>query len=136
MTLEVKNAILCDMVRREDNFKLLAIGVYSATVTFSYFPAIAQFTLLANVITSQVGHQNSLHIRVKLDDELNQDMEGEIMLSDEPSDWIAIQLQPIQFVVPTVMSAEALREDGTWYPFFKIRVIRAALPSSALQPLS
>ena len=44
MPLKIKNAILCDSVRTEDNGKHILNGVYSGSIVFPEFPTQFSFT--------------------------------------------------------------------------------------------
>jgi hypothetical protein len=123
MTVHITTALLCDIIRREDSGKLIAIGIYSKSVGIPVMPAIATFNLLLKVETSESGTQR-LAVRVLRNGVEYQTLEGDIHTSEPSSDWLPLQLQPIEFLVPGRLSFEQETTDGNWREFYRIDVVR------------
>lgn len=124
MAIEVETALLCDQVRQEVNGKLIAIGIYSSSVVLGTFPAVAHFTVLARIRTDTPG-THTLNLRVKLGDEVQHEVEGQLEVRAAQADWLPIPLQPVQFMVPTSLSIEQQVQGGDWVKFLRTDVQRA-----------
>ena|ERR1700733_4642203 len=46
----IRNVIVCDDIRREDNGKLILIGVYSDQILIDSFPAVLTFTIYCEIM--------------------------------------------------------------------------------------
>ena len=123
MKVDINSAILCDLIRIENNGKFIAIGIYSSSVVFTSFPVIAQFSLLTQVRADSIGVQK-IEFRVMVSGEENQRLIGDFEAAKVSDEWIPVQLQPIQFQVPAILSVEHLRANNTWAEFFRINVER------------
>lgn len=119
--LAIDRSILCDAVRREDNGKFIAIGIYSASVLVSKFPSTLQFTLLVN-LTVKDNDKHKINIRIKVDDEIKATLEGEVQLHKYFSEWMPITLPPIEFVAESILLCEQKIEDGAWENFLEMPI--------------
>ncbi|MDO8421741.1 MAG: hypothetical protein Q7S99_06240 [Parvibaculum sp.] len=57
MKIRLQYALICDDVRREDNGKLILIGVYGRHVGYSALPVVASFSLVVSILTDGVGEE-------------------------------------------------------------------------------
>ena len=73
MTATIESVFVCDDVRREDNGKLIIIGVYGRDIGFSQFPA----TIAPRLV-----------IRFNLDGPIDGEVELRSLLDDEPKTTI------------------------------------------------
>ncbi len=101
MTFEA--VLICDQVRREDNAKLLFIGVYTDIVNVSRLPFPINLTLVAQVRVMEAG---SFRFNVNVTDPLGNNVveglagEGRYEGEEGRTAWFPIALPPF------VMSAE------------------------------
>ncbi|MFN3462818.1 MAG: hypothetical protein ACK4X1_01960 [Terricaulis sp.] len=108
MTLPFKidYAIVCDQVRREDNGKLLFIGVYGTSLLLNTFPGTVALSLIMKVRPTKLGDSN-LQFRAMLEgDEL---ASGEItfhLSSHEPA-FAGLPPLPLQIGKPGQLKWEA-----------------------------
>lgn len=99
----IEAVILCDQVRREDNGKLLLIGVYSDVITVPRLPLLIQLTLAIEV---RVVHAGPFRFSIDVTDPLGNHVveglagEGKYEGEDGRTSWFHIPLPPI------VLSAE------------------------------
>jgi hypothetical protein len=125
MNVQFTGALLCDQVRQELNLKFIIIGVYSASVAFASFPSVSQFQLFAHSRMTALG-KCMLSVRVMVDGVENHRLEAEVVVEQPGEDWVTLPLQPIQFLVPGVLSVEYADETGEWIEFFQIKVVRTS----------
>ena len=119
-------AILCDDIRKEDNGKYIAIGIYSSNVVVGMFPVISRYCLLMRA-RMEGAHSETLKFRVLVDGAEVQRMEGFIEGTQPGEDWLPIVLQPIKLDVPAPLTLEQESSEGEWSEFFRISVIRPPL---------
>jgi hypothetical protein len=96
-SFDVEYAILCDDVRREDNGKLIFIGVYSHALTLQVFPATLSLQLVIGVMPKRKGNV-SIEVRGLLDGALSVGMTGSISLGGTTIEPVAIP--PLPFAIP------------------------------------
>ena len=66
--MKIHNAIVCDSVRKEDNGKLLFIGVYPSDILVATYPQIVQLTFWMQFSTDEKT-EIEIEFRVKKDRE-------------------------------------------------------------------
>lgn len=131
MSVTFHYALLCDQVRQEVSGKYIAIGIYSGAVIFGAFPGIASFTLFSRYSADSLG-SHSMAVRTLVDGVENQRFEGGVEITETTEDWAPLPIQPIQFQVPGVLSAEQQDDQGNWREFFRVNVRR---PDPTASPL-
>jgi len=112
MTLpfETDYAIICDQTRREDNGKLLIIGVYGASVLLNSFPATIALSVIAKVRPTKLGI-HELEFRVLASDEEVATGEATMDLQNTNSAFVGIPPLPITIARPGLLKWE-MREKG------------------------
>ncbi len=77
----IEYAILCDQVRREDNGKRIAIGIYGRNILLQQFPAKLALSLFMLMRPKKTG-LTKIEFRALLDDTVVATFGGEIAISD------------------------------------------------------
>lgn len=77
--MKIHNAIVCDSVRKEDNGKLLIIGVYPADILVATFPQIVQLMFWVQFSTDQEG-EIGIEFRVKKNREIISNGSGKVVV--------------------------------------------------------
>jgi hypothetical protein len=99
----VEAVVLCDAVRREDNGKLLLIGVYSDVIMVPRLPLTIQLTLAIEARVMQAGaFKFSIDVTDPLGNHIVEGLSGEGKYEGEDgrTTWFPIALPPV------VLSAE------------------------------
>jgi len=125
LNVEATCAFLCDDIRREDNNKIIAIGIYGSDVNVALFPAALQFSMLVKVFfTTQGKHKISLRVQTK--NGTKHDINGEMVTVRPGSDLIAITLPPMIFESSDEISVLAESKSGRWKNILVTAVISPA----------
>lgn len=133
MSIFIDSAILCDAVRREDNGKLIAIGVYSVDVGISIMPVSLSFTLLARVKAVRNG-KSSVHVRMLLNKEVVSWVTGDLDENlPEYATWVPIPLPPFQVNSKGMLRAEFKSEEQDWIEFFCTEIKLTEFPEALRQ---
>jgi hypothetical protein len=74
---EVRAGVVCDFVRREDNGKLIFIGVYSENIVPNKFPATLILTCVG-IVYAPEPVRSDIEVRVLFDGESKQTVDGSI----------------------------------------------------------
>lgn len=74
-TKRVKNVIFCDEIRKEDNGKLIAIGIYSNDMAVNSFPYSSHMSFLIAVDMSDVEKSVQIYFDFLPDSELRSETE-------------------------------------------------------------
>jgi hypothetical protein len=127
--VKVLFGIVCDEVRREDNGKLLLIGVYGDSIIV---PALPASLVLSLALWVEGGRASEIPVefRVMLDEIELRKGKGHIKLASARPNWIAVPPFPI----------EPISKEGTLY--FQVSVggegwdTVASLPLTARKPAS
>jgi hypothetical protein len=125
-------ALICDDVRREDNNKLILIGVYANNVVLQDFPATIRLRLVTRIHPKQ--REFALSFRVKVNDEPVLIFKGRLtspaMDADtSPSPEFLVPIEGIGTIKVDVSDAEfdvAEADEAPWTQIFSIPVARAA----------
>jgi Family of unknown function (DUF6941) len=97
--MQLNFGILCDQVRKEDNGKLLFIGVYTADITVPHFPANTVLALAVSITPSQVGREK-FDLVVSLNGQLLVSGSSEFDVADVKPSFLAFQNIPVQLSAP------------------------------------
>ena len=97
MPLKIKNAILCDSVRTEDNGKHILIGVYSGGIVFPKLPARVSFTYWIQLISPIQSGEVVFDIKIKAPG-LKSSTTNEITLLVERKEELAV----LVIVIPAI----------------------------------
>lgn len=94
MTLpfKVESAVVCDSVRREENGKLLLIGVYGGSILLSEYPAAFALSLALRIRPIQLGAFD-LEFRGRLDDDVI--VKGDAKIEAKDNDVAFIIMEPL-----------------------------------------
>ncbi|MGB6451479.1 MAG: hypothetical protein WBE92_12070 [Steroidobacteraceae bacterium] len=132
-SLDIRAAIMCDEVRREDNGKGLYIGVYAGDVVVKEFPAILRLTC---VLLGQPKRSTEREIELKLTYDENttdpKSLSAKADLDATPPDNVEeVQLilpnAVLTFREPTTITL-SVKDGEQWRPIMKKKVLLA--PSS------
>ncbi len=91
---KVEYAIVCDDVRREDNGKLIIIGLYGSDITLSSYPANLRLSILV-AVRSKTEHQTLVKMRIMRDGERMSELKEKIELSVPAEDITVFSLSGI-----------------------------------------
>lgn len=111
--LTIKNALICDQVRREDNGKLLVIGVYHGSIQVKTFPVAMEIQLLASFRANKLG---DLEFEVRALDGAKELAKGtgSMNISRTGDGTVALPPMPLKVDGPTVLSFELLQYGDKW----------------------
>ena len=94
-TMEINFVIPCDQIRREDNGKLIAIGIYGENITIQQAPLVMEMSFIMWAAAEDVGEYEA-EIEVFLEPELNAVASFKFgFTATQPSDRIAIPMPPL-----------------------------------------
>ena len=132
--VEPTAVILCDDVRREDNGKQFAIGIYGSEVIVPSFPSILRFSLLVRIGFTGAGKQ-SIKFRIQSVNGGKQEIGAELETTMASKEWIGVPLQPMVFEAPTTLSILFESPPGKWKKLHSVPIRVGPLPiASPLQP--
>ncbi|MGF1619326.1 MAG: hypothetical protein ACFCUR_01785 [Rhodomicrobiaceae bacterium] len=130
--MKIRHVILCDDVRREDNGKLLAIGVYPKDIVFSKLPADFALTVWLETQQEELGEiPFNLRGHMGNADEVLFELRGTAKVA---------KVQPYaQFIVgfPMLIGSEGdliiefRQHDDDWEELRRMPVIKMPISSSA-----
>ena len=73
--VKIETALICDEVRKEDNGKLIIVGLYATNIRFTVLPAAGVFTFLVIAQALKTG-DHDVQFRVKLADTVLYESKG------------------------------------------------------------
>lgn len=111
--MKAKYAILCDEVRREDNGKLFALGIYSSVVEFFNFPAQKGFCFLAALDSGEAG-EYALVFQMLVDGVVSGEGKGTIEVINPGLDLFPVPFPPINIPGPSVIKFRVKINRGRW----------------------
>jgi hypothetical protein len=114
LPIDIQAIILCDDVRREDNGKILVIGMYVGDVLIRQFPTALRLTwLLMGKITSTENPAVEFKVDFNRDASSPRSMAATVSLvqSQDPSTMLVISGIPIEAQEPTSVVLSV--KDGT-----------------------
>jgi hypothetical protein len=100
-SIAFKHAMLCDDVRREDNGKLIVIGLYAGNIQLSSFPASLALSLLCEFITnSDRPIQCEIGISFQLNGEASTKGTIGVTIDGRGTSHLAFPRAPLKIVAP------------------------------------
>jgi len=131
--LEVGDGFVCDEVRREDNGKLILIGVYSSNLVVRELPAALVLSLVVN-LKSQVPVDVAMQFRVMLNGEKMRGGKGRVKLPPSGAHWIVLpQIVLDKLQNEGVLAFDVQVEDREWKTVCSLP-LALARPSGATAP--
>jgi hypothetical protein len=134
MTLpfKINYAIVCDQVRREDNGKLIIIGIYGKSILISEFPAVVPLSIATQVKPTQVG-EVGIEFRVLIDGEEMVKGGAAVHFPTLDPAFLNLPNLPVQLVRPSSVRFEMREQQGRrWTTLAEIPVeARSPISSSA-----
>lgn len=128
--VQISSAILCDEIRREDNGKMIAIGIYGNRIFVGGFPATLRLSALLNVSFPNAGN-HKLKVRLSLGGEMKIEMAIEAEVRWEGTDWFPIPFEPVQFDKPTEITLSLELDNGKWKKFFAMPIETPTSPTAS-----
>jgi len=122
----IKYALICDDVRREENGKLILIGVYGSNISLATMPATLPLVLALGIETKK-PLTTDMEIRFFLGDKELGSISGEVEILNA-----GVSLFPIPRMVigkietDTVLRFQIRKEKDHWDTFFSIPIVRAS----------
>ena len=118
----VDYAFLCDQMRREDNGKRIAIGIYSRDIVPGMIPTIIPVSLVLAFNGKKLG-PTKLDLRALLDGAIVGSLEGDMMIADLGNDMLDTPPLPISLPHTGVLTFQ-LRDAPTaaWQPVLSVKV--------------
>lgn len=80
--VDVRYAFLCDDIRREDNGKLIIVGIYDTSVNVRGTPVNLQFSVLLGLDILEIG-ETDLDVQITADGEVKGGVNGHLEISDK-----------------------------------------------------
>ncbi len=131
--IEVGDGFVCDEVRREDNGKLILIGVYSSNIIVRELPAALVLSLVVN-LKSQGPVDVEMQFRVMLNGERIRGGKGRVKLSPSGAHWIVLpQIVLNKLQSEGVLAFDVQTEDQEWKTACSLP-LALARPSGATAP--
>ena len=118
---KVNNGFLCDDVRRENNGKLIAIGIYGNRIFVGNFPCVLNLMAFVNVSVDTAGEQR-FKTRLLVDDETRSEVEIASDTVWAGSDWYPVPVGPIGFEKPSTIHLQWKSEGGKWKSFASVPI--------------
>ena len=111
----IKNAIICDDIRKEDSGKYILIGVYGENITVSRFPFSSTFAFWISVMTHREGE-------ILCQWKMTHDKLGDLSITDgkitikkiEAESPIPLRQVPVQVHEAGVLSLKVRESEGRW----------------------
>lgn len=91
--LRVKSTLLCDSIRREDNGKLLLIGVYPGDILFASYPATFSGYILS-LITASVDGPTPCQLKIEIGDSVVNSATVDLVFARGREEYIGL---PVMF---------------------------------------
>ncbi|WP_426031955.1 hypothetical protein [Cypionkella sp. TWP1-2-1b2] len=114
-------AILCDLIRREDNNKLIAVGIYGSELNVGAFPAVLNLSILVRVVFPSAG-PHSLKFRVSTN-EIKHDFGIDIEAKIKGHDLIPLAFQPLIFQSPSKIDVMVEYKVNKWKNILSVPVL-------------
>jgi len=124
VTFEVTTVVVCDEQRREDNGKMILIGVYNEKVFVPQFPAPLALSFWLQGIPSGPG-QGMLYVRVSAGEAEFLNNSGPIAFNDKELSSISVPPVPCIFQQPSELKLELKsRQDEPWRTIKTIKIAK------------
>ena len=115
------NGFLCDDIRRENNGKLIAIGIFSKKILVNNFPCGLIVHALVNIVFDAVG-DTVFKIRLTVDGQMRSEAEVGARVESVGADWVPIPLGLITFERPSRIALSYLTNNSKWKVFHEIPI--------------
>ena len=132
MPINITSALLCDQIRREDNGKLIAIGVYSGGVILPTMPGTIGFATLVRMEPESLG-THEVTIRATLSGATVAEQQGEVSIVHTRAEWTPIPLPPINITEPGQLRIEQ-KFGKKWTPFLIVEIVMGRIATASPQP--
>lgn len=119
--MEIAYAILCEGVRREDNGKLFAYGIYGNSILLPSFPAQLELCLLVRIFPKGPG-EFPLNFRIRLGGDELGGFNGRVKSEDGTPETTTTPLVQIPVPGPGTLEFVASENDTDWTTVFSIPV--------------
>ena len=122
--IDIHSGIVCDEVRREDNGKLILIGVYPSNIVVAELPAVLVPWLAVKVHATNPPVDEPFDVKVVMGDKELRTAKGRMKIGDQSPTWI---------VLPNLL-LEKIQEEGRLE--FLVRVGGGRWKTACWLPLS
>lgn len=122
-SVEIAFAILCEGVRREDNGKLFAYGMFGNNVLLPSFPALLELCLLLRIMPVAPG-EHDLHFKVMVSDQEVVKFGGKVKSIDGSPETTATPIFPVQIESPGTLSFAASDDGENWATVLSMPVMQ------------
>jgi hypothetical protein len=131
--IEVGDGLVCDDVRREDNGKLILIGVYSSNMIVRELPAVLAPYLVIKLKANEPVDR-AIQFRIMLNGEKIRSGKGRIKLSPGPAHWIVVPAIILdKLATEGVLDFDLQIEDSEWKTVCSLQLVLAR-PIDATAP--
>ena len=130
-SLEFRNPILCDDVRKEDTGKYILIGVYSFSILLSQIPGQIMLRLFGELIPKSTG-ELELEFQFCLNDEPKSGVELKLNVTGTDPDLFATPPVPISIDQPGKLVLRCREGRGEWVALIEKDV--SVIPRSTTSP--
>lgn len=115
MSIKIYSAILCDLVRIEDNGKHIIIGVYTGDILFTKFPTTFRTTLWLEMEPWIQNGGMPFDIRLEAPG-LKKPvvMDGEMKIADEDRALLVLLMPVTTITSPGEYTLSLRKRDGRW----------------------
>jgi hypothetical protein len=115
--VQVRFGLLCDDIRREDNQKLILIGVYDADVRVAKIPTSLPIQLVLGIDVKEQLESAQLEVMVSLDDETLLTGKGKIGLPSAGKAMLPLPPMRLNIGHSGVLKFQVkFMPDDTWSP--------------------
>lgn len=112
--LEVRFAVACDQVRKEDNGKFILIGVYGKDVRLVTIPATIVLTVVLGVFSEAPIESCPLSVRASFDEQEVYSGTGEVSISKPGNDLLVVPNVMIHVPTEGDLKIDAKVGTGRW----------------------
>lgn len=128
--LKVRYAIVCDEVRREDNGKILLIGVYGTAIFVKKFPVTLALALMLGVDADEPVNTD-IHFRATLGGQVIKTGRGHLEIPDIGlNNLLAIPKMPLPLKEEGTLAFELSVDGEKWDSLIALPVRTIDLPAS------
>lgn len=129
-TIDIDYTILCDDVRREDNGKLIMIGVYGSSLLLASFPATLGMRIVTRLTPRKMG-KTDVEFRISLGADAIAGMKGAIETVDMNPSITNTPPLLLHFAGPGQMKVEVREGGGKWAEILNIPVLQGDVLSQS-----
>jgi hypothetical protein len=134
MSLEIRAALVCDDVRREDNGKLILIGVYGKDIGVTDLPANLVLSLVVRFEASEAIDED-LEFRYCLGEESKASQRGHLSLGEPGFYLLNVANAPIMNIAKEdILHFQWKRANADWQTVYSIPIVHR--PSITVPPPS